>query len=62
MRAADMLSARQTESVIRMVRKETCPTCKGGRYVSVKTSAGTAIWKKCPDCGGHGYKVRIAKV
>lgn len=44
-----------------MVRKEMCPTCKGGRYVNVKTAAGTAVWKKCPDCAGHGYKVRLQR-
>lgn len=42
-----------------MVRKETCPHCKGNRYIPVRTNVGRDSWKKCPSCAGQGYKVRL---
>lgn len=44
-----------------MVRKETCPSCKGDRWVTVKDSVGRNVHKKCPSCGGQGYKVRLGR-
>lgn len=45
-----------------MVSRETCPHCKGNRYVSVeKSPKDTGRWIKCPTCGGQGYKVRLTK-
>ena len=42
-----------------MVRKETCPSCKGNRWVTVKDSGGHDVHKKCPSCGGQGFKIRV---
>jgi len=44
-----------------MVRKEPCNACKGNRYVPVKTAAGKESWRKCPDCAGQGYKIRVTR-
>ncbi len=41
-----------------MVRKQTCPRCRGDRYVKVDTSQGGKN-QKCPECGGNGYKVQV---
>lgn len=43
-----------------MVRKETCPHCKGNRYVEVKDTHGKPAHIRCPHCGGNGYKVRLS--
>jgi len=44
-----------------MVRKETCPNCKGNRYIQVKAApTGKQSHVRCPHCGGTGYKVRIS--
>jgi DnaJ-class molecular chaperone len=45
--------------MIEMVRKETCPACKGNRYVTVKNPSGHEVPRKCPTCGGQGFRVRI---
>jgi len=42
-----------------MVRKETCPNCKGNRYLEVKAPTGKQAHVRCPHCGGTGYKVRV---
>ena len=42
-----------------MVRKETCPRCKGNRWVKVSAAAGKERTHKCPECGGQGYKIRM---
>ena len=42
-----------------MVNKSACPSCKGNRYVKVKDSAGRDLHKKCPECGGRGFKVSV---
>jgi excinuclease UvrABC ATPase subunit len=45
--------------MIEMVRKETCPACKGNRWVTVKDSSGSDVHRKCPACGGQGFKIRV---
>jgi len=42
-----------------MVRKETCPNCKGNKIVSVTTTDGRHKSTQCPSCGGNGYQVRV---
>jgi len=44
-----------------MVTKETCPACKGNRWVTVKDSGGRDLHKKCPHCGGQGFKVKLTR-
>ncbi|GAB4277542.1 MAG: hypothetical protein Kow0056_09090 [Coriobacteriia bacterium] len=44
-----------------MVRRETCPNCKGNRYVRVERRPGDGEYRKCPSCNGTGYKVRLLK-
>lgn len=41
-----------------MLAKETCPKCKGQRYVKVQLPKGQADFRKCPECSGVGYKIR----
>lgn len=42
-----------------MLAKETCPTCKGKRYVVVaRLSKGGVDFHKCPKCQGVGYTVK----
>ena len=45
-----------------VVRKETCPACKGNRWVTLKDQTGRDVNRKCPSCGGQGYKIRLARV
>jgi DnaJ-class molecular chaperone len=47
--------------MIDMVRKETCPECKGNRWVTVKDTAGANLHKKCPHCGGQGFKIKLTR-
>lgn len=42
-----------------MVRKETCPHCKGNKYVHVAGSDGKTKHQACPQCGGNGYRIRL---
>lgn len=42
-----------------MVTKQTCPACKGNRWIVVKDAGGRQLNKKCPHCGGQGFKVRL---
>jgi DnaJ-class molecular chaperone len=42
-----------------MVRKETCPVCKGNKVVSIERRPGACEWKSCPGCNGTGFQVRI---
>jgi len=42
-----------------MVTRTTCPACKGNKYVTVTLSDGRRDHRRCPECGGAGYKVRI---
>lgn len=49
-----------------MVRKETCPRCKGNRFVHLPAApapnnGAAAKYTKCPECGGQGYKIRIVR-
>ncbi len=44
-----------------MVRKETCPRCKGNRWVRIQTQSGRQLPQKCPECGGQGYKIRLTR-
>lgn len=44
-----------------MVRKETCPRCKGNRWVKVTPAPGKELHAKCPECGGQGYKIRLTR-
>lgn len=41
-----------------MVKKETCPTCKGNKVVRIERPEGVAH-RSCPDCSGNGYKVSV---
>jgi len=41
-----------------MVRKQTCPRCRGDRYVKVEKADGPKH-RKCPECNGAGYKVQV---
>jgi DnaJ-class molecular chaperone len=43
-----------------MVRKETCPDCKGNRYVRIQRNNGDSIHRKCPSCDGNGYRIRVS--
>lgn len=47
------------EEAIEMVHKETCPHCKGNRYVEVKDPRGKSAHIRCPHCRGAGYRVRL---
>ncbi len=42
-----------------MVRKETCPVCKGNKVVRVTASSGDAQHRPCPGCNGMGYQVKM---
>ena len=42
-----------------MVKKETCPVCKGNKVVSVERQDGTKDWRQCHGCNGSGYQVRV---
>jgi excinuclease UvrABC ATPase subunit len=44
-----------------MVRKETCPACKGNRWLTVKDTSGRDVHRKCPTCGGQGYKISVQR-
>jgi len=42
-----------------MVRKETCPVCKGNKFVEIERKPGTKDWRPCQGCNGAGYQVRV---
>ena len=44
-----------------MVVKETCPRCKGDRWVRLEVPVGKPAVRKCPECGGQGYKIRMMR-
>jgi DnaJ-class molecular chaperone len=44
-----------------MVQKQTCPHCKGNRYIFVDTAKRDGAARKCPACAGKGYTVRLTK-
>jgi len=41
-----------------MVKKETCPVCKGNKVIAVPRPTGKDEWRACPGCNGNGYQVR----
>lgn len=43
-----------------MVKKETCPVCKGNKVVRIVASTGDAKHRTCPGCNGSGYQVKVA--
>jgi DnaJ-class molecular chaperone len=43
-----------------MVKKESCPVCKGNKVVSIERTPGVSEWRSCPGCNGTGFQVRIA--
>jgi len=43
-----------------MVRRETCPACKGNKMVRVERSAGDKTWRPCPSCNGSGTQIKVA--
>jgi DnaJ-class molecular chaperone len=42
-----------------MVRKETCPVCKGNKVIAVEFRRDATEWRSCNGCNGTGYQVRI---
>lgn len=42
-----------------MVRKETCPVCKGNKVIEVEPRPGSKDWRTCNGCNGSGYQVRM---
>ncbi len=42
-----------------MVKKETCPVCKGNKVVEVEPRPGSKDWRPCHGCNGAGYQVRV---
>jgi DnaJ-class molecular chaperone len=58
---ATLDSRESAEGAREMVRKETCPNCKGNRYIVVTAPTGKDSHVRCPHCGGTGYKVRVVR-
>lgn len=50
-----------TAEVITVVRKETCPHCKGNRFIAVTKAPNKDAWVKCPSCGGQGFRIRVTR-
>jgi DnaJ-class molecular chaperone len=46
------------EELMAVLAKETCPKCRGQRYVKVQLPKGRSDFRKCPECAGTGYKIR----
>jgi len=42
-----------------MVRKETCPVCKGNKVVELEPRPGLKSLRTCNGCNGTGYQVRM---
>lgn len=42
-----------------MVKKETCPVCKGNKVVATAPSVGASNWRTCNGCNGTGYQIRL---
>lgn len=45
-----------------MVKKETCPVCKGNKVVTVDKRPGSKDWQPCHVCNGAGYQVRVIHI
>lgn len=57
----DVVIEKPTAEVITVVHKDTCPQCKGNRFISVVKSPNKETWVKCPACGGQGFKIRVSR-
>ncbi|MDO8847052.1 MAG: hypothetical protein Q7W51_01510 [Coriobacteriia bacterium] len=42
-----------------MVKRETCPICKGNKVVESAAVSGSKDWRKCHACNGAGYQIRV---
>jgi DnaJ-class molecular chaperone len=42
-----------------VVKKETCPVCKGNKVVAIEKREGSKNWRQCNGCNGAGYQVRV---
>ncbi len=42
-----------------MVKKETCPACKGNKVVAAEARNGTKDWHTCTECHGSGYHIKV---
>lgn len=43
-----------------MISRETCPSCKGDKWIKVTMQKGQApTHRKCPVCNGSGFRLRI---
>lgn len=48
-----------SEEVPWMVKKETCPVCKGNKVVAAESRNGTKDWRACNECHGSGYQIKV---
>ncbi len=42
-----------------MVKKETCPACKGNKVVAAASPNGAKDWRTCNECHGSGYHIKV---
>lgn len=42
-----------------VVKKETCPACKGNKVVATESRSGTRDWRTCSECHGSGYHIKV---
>ncbi|MHB1324363.1 MAG: hypothetical protein ACYCXZ_08550 [Coriobacteriia bacterium] len=42
-----------------MVTKETCPVCKGNKFVEIERTPGSKDRRQCHGCNGTGFRVRV---
>lgn len=43
-----------------MVKKETCPVCKGNKFVEIERKPGSKDWRACHECNGSGYRIKVS--
>jgi DnaJ-class molecular chaperone len=43
-----------------VVMKETCPVCKGNKYVAIERKTGSKDWRPCHGCNGSGYRIKVS--